>query len=158
MKKMTVCEPKISNALLTNPGIGFIAAPELMNVDENNVRDNRGNPVAAYRFTADSRTWNHPDSGVFYCGGRWRDIEIAEGVFDWSGMDKKLAAAAEMGCTAVVRIAPYALVEHDDIPAWLRARWPEEPEVSKKLWISSVRKSITARQPPPGWNAQENHR
>ena len=126
--KMTICEPKITDALLTNPGIGFIAAPELMKVDENNVRDNRGNPVAPFRFTPDSKTWNHPDSGVYYCGGRWRDIEIEEGVFDWSGMDKKLEAAAEMGCTAVVRIAPYALVEWDDIPGWLRERYPEEPE------------------------------
>lgn len=127
-KRMTVCEPRISAALLTNPGIGFIAAPELMNADENNVRDNRGNPVAPYRFTPESRTWNHPDSGVYYCGGRWRDIETEEGVFDWSEMDRKLAAAAEMGCTAVVRIAPYALVEWDDIPGWLREKYPEEPE------------------------------
>ena len=73
-KRMTVCEPVISSALLTNPGIGFIAAPELMRVSADQVRDNRGNPVEAYRFTDDSKTWNHPDSGVYYCGGRWRDI------------------------------------------------------------------------------------
>jgi len=90
-KNMTVCEPRISNALLTNPGIGFIAAPGLMEVSPDEIRDNRGKPVAPYRFTPDSKTWNHPDSGVYYCGGRWRDIEIEEGVFDWSSMDAKLA-------------------------------------------------------------------
>ena len=127
-KQMTMMEPKISNALLTNPGIGFIAAPGLMEVAEDQVRDNRGNPVAPFRFTPDSKTLNHPDSGVYYCGGRWRDIEIEEGIFDWSGMDKKLEAAAQMGCTAVVRIAPYALAAWDDIPGWLRERYPEEPE------------------------------
>ncbi len=127
-KNMTVCEPRISNALLTNPGIGFIAAPGLMEVSPDEIRDNRGNLVAPYRFTPDSKTWNHPDSGVYYCGGRWRDIEIEEGVFDWSSMDAKLAKAAELGCNAVVRIAPYALVEWDDIPGWLRERYPEEPE------------------------------
>ena len=127
-KQMTICEPVISDALLTNPGIGFIAAPQLMEVSADQVRDNRGNPVAPYRFTDDSKTWNHPDSGVYYCGGRWRDIEIEEGVFDWAGMDQKLETAAQMGCTAVVRIAPYALVEWDDIPGWLRERYPQEPE------------------------------
>lgn len=127
-KQMTICQPKISDALLTNPGIGFIAAPGLMEVEPDAVRDNRGNPVKPYRFTPDSKTWNHPDSGVFYCGGRWKDIEIADGVYDWSDLDKKLETAAQMGCTAVVRIAPYALAEHEDIPAWLRQRWPEEPE------------------------------
>lgn len=127
-KQMTVCEPKVSDALLTNPGIGFIAAPGLMDIEPDSVRDNRGKAVDPYRFTLDSKTWNHPDSGVFYCGGRWKDVEIADGVYDWSDLDRKLETAAQMGCTAVVRIAPYALAEHEDIPAWLRQRWPDEPE------------------------------
>ncbi len=127
-KQMTVCEPNISNALLTNPGIGFIAAPGLMEAAPNSIRNNRGNPVSPYRFTSDSITWNHPDSGVYYCGGRWKDIELADGVYDWSSLNKKLEKAAQMGCTAVVRIAPYALAEEEDIPCWLRQRWPQEPE------------------------------
>ena len=127
-QQMTICQPKISDALLTNPGIGFIAAPGLMDMQPDSIRDNRGNPVEAYRFTPDSKTWNHPDSGVFYCGGRWKDVEIADGVYDWSDLDRKLEIAAKMGCTTVVRIAPYALAEHEDIPQWLRQRWPEEPE------------------------------
>ena len=53
--KMTICEPKITDALLTNPGIGFIAAPGLMEVAEDQVRDNRGNPVAPFRFTQIAR-------------------------------------------------------------------------------------------------------
>ena len=116
MKKMTVCEPRISDTLLTNPGIGFIAAPGLMECSPDAIRDNRGKPVAPYRFTPQSKTWNHPDSGVYYCGGRWKDIEIADGVYDWTTFDKKLKKAAQMGCTAVVRIAPYALAEWEDIP------------------------------------------
>ncbi len=127
-RAMTVVEPRITNALLTNPGIGFIAAPELMELPPDSIRDNRGEPVAPYRFTADSKTWNHPDSGVWYCGGRWKDIETADGVYDWTSLDKKLEKAARMGCTAVVRIAPYALAEQEDIPNWLRQRRPEEPE------------------------------
>lgn len=127
-KQMTVCEPQISDALLTNPGIGFIAAPGLMETAPDAIRDSRGKPVTPYRFTPDSRTWNHPDSGVFYCGGRWKDIEISDGVYDWTTLDEKIEQAARMGCTAVVRIAPYALSEEEDIPNWLRQRWPEEPE------------------------------
>ncbi len=125
---MTVCQPRISDALLTNPGIGFIAAPGLMEIAPEAVRDSRGAAVAPYRFTPESKTWNHPDSGVFYCGGRWRDIEVAEEVYNWRTLDEKLARAADLGCTAVVRIAPYALSEQEDIPGWLRQRWPEEPE------------------------------
>lgn len=126
--QMTVCEPKITDALLTNPGIGFIAAPGLMEIAPEDVRDSRGNPAAPFRFTPDSKTWNHPDSGVYYCGGRWKDIEIKDGVYDWTSLDRKLEKAAQMGCTAVVRVAPYALSEQEDIPGWLRQRWPEEPE------------------------------
>lgn len=149
-KQMTICVPMVSDALLTNPGIGFIAAPGLQNVEPDSIRDNRGNPVEGFRFTPDSKTWNHPDSGVFYCGTRWKEIEIDDGVYDWSDLDRKLEMAAAMGCTAVVRIAPYALAEHEDIPAWLRQRVPEEPEFPfwridpnttdyPKLWARLIR-------------------
>lgn len=127
-KQMTVCEPQISNALLTNPGIGFIAAPALMAAEARPILDNRGNPVSPYRFAPDSKTWNHPDSGVYFCSSRWKEIEISDGVYAWNDFDEKLEAAAAMGCTAVVRISPYALSEQEDIPDWLRKRWPAEPE------------------------------
>ena len=38
--------PKIISDLLSNPGIGFIAAPHLMG-DPAELRDNRGTPVPA---------------------------------------------------------------------------------------------------------------
>lgn len=126
--QMTVCEPQISQALLCNPGIGFIAAPGLMKAEPASIRDNHGNRVAPYRFTPDGKTWNHPDSGVYFFSVRWKEIEIRDGVYDWSGMDEKLETAASMGCTAIVRISPYALSEQEDIPGWLRRRWPAEPE------------------------------
>jgi len=149
-KQMTICVPRVSAALLTNPGIGFIAAPGLQDLEPDSIRDNRGEPVEPFRFTPESKTWNHPDSGVFYCGTRWKEIEIDDGVYDWSDLDRKLETAAEMGCTAVVRIAPYALAEHEDIPAWLRQRVPEEPEFPfwridpnttdyPKLWARLIR-------------------
>ena len=59
-KQMTICEPRISDALLTNPGIGFIAAPELMKTTGDQVRDNRGNPVAPYRFTPTAKPGTIP--------------------------------------------------------------------------------------------------
>lgn len=124
---MNTCEPHISDALLTNPGIGFIAAPALME-ERDVILDNRGRPVEPYRFTPDSRTWNHPDSGVYYCGVRWKDIEKEDGVYDWTLLDQKLTAAEKMGCTAIVRVSPYALAPSEDIPGWLRSRWPEEPD------------------------------
>ncbi|MGB4658915.1 MAG: beta-galactosidase, partial [Mobilitalea sp.] len=119
--------PKINNNLITNPGIGFIAAPALMgNCDV--VCDNNGKQVGKYKFTEDSRTWNHPDSKVYYCGVSWKDLEPEEGNYRWKVLEDKLEAAKSMSCTAIVRCAPYALSEEEDIPKWFRARYPEEPE------------------------------
>ena len=81
--EMHEIRPEISQALLTNPGIGFIAAPELMDAEPYALRDSRGQIVAPYKFTPDSRTWNHPDSGVLFCSCRWKDIEPLQGTYDW---------------------------------------------------------------------------
>ncbi len=118
-------EPTISDALLTDPGIGFIAAPGLMG-DVPIVRDTRGEEVSKYRFAPDARTWNHPDSQVYYAGAPWRLLEPQEGVYCWDALDQKLAQAKALRCTAVVRVSPYSLTE--DVPAWLRARFAQEPE------------------------------
>jgi len=125
MRWQIITEPVISDALLTNPGIGFIAAPGLMGEPEM-VCDNRGKPVKKYKFAPDQKTWNHPDSGVSYAGASWNALEPEEGVYDWSVLDKKLERAKALGCNAVVRCSPYSLTE--DIPAWLRARNPDVPE------------------------------
>ena len=118
-------EPDISDALLSNPGIGFICAPGLMG-DPEEVHDNRGEIVEKYRFAPSQKTWNHPDSGLSYAGGAWRDIEKEEGCYDWSEFDAKLERAGRLGCNAIVRIMPYSLTV--DIPSWLRERFPEDPE------------------------------
>ena len=120
-----ITEPRISDAMLTNPGIGFIAAPGLME-DRGVILDNRGNPVDKYRFAPDQKTWNHPDSGLSYAGVPWNRLEPEEGRYDWSILDEMLKKARSLGCNAVVRCSPYSLTE--DIPAWLRAKYPEEPE------------------------------
>lgn len=127
MSDTYVIYPKISDALLENPGIGFIAAPGLMETGEQ-IYDNRGNPVEKYRFADNSRTWNHPDSKVTYCGVRWKDIEVRKGRYRWEVLEEKLEAAKALGCTAIVRCSPYALGEEEDIPEWFRAECPEEPE------------------------------
>ncbi len=118
-------EPKISDALLNNPGIGFICAPNLMG-DHDMVRDNRGNVVEKYKFAPEQKTWNHPDSGLSYAGAPWNVLEPEEGKFDWSLLDQKLERARVLGCNAVVRCSPYSLTE--DIPRWLREKYPEDPE------------------------------
>lgn len=126
--ELNICTPRISDKLLVNPGIGFIAAPELMHISPDAIRDSRGLPAAPYKFTPDSKTWNHPDSGVRFCGTRWREIEKEPGKYDWSVLEALLDSAAALGCTSVVRVAPYALSPQEDIPDWLRARYPQEPE------------------------------
>ncbi|MGO4693014.1 DUF4832 domain-containing protein [Paenibacillus sp. 2TAB26] len=127
MNKAMTVYPIIVDSLLSNPGIGFTSAPGLMD-DIGDVFDNRGEKKEKYKFTQDSRTYNHPDSKVYFCSARWRDIEIAKGVFRWEVLEEKLEYAKSMGCTAVVRCSPYALSEEDDIPEWFRAESPEEPD------------------------------
>ncbi|MGG1636168.1 DUF4832 domain-containing protein [Paenibacillus sp. NRS-1760] len=127
MNKAMTVYPVIVDCLLSNPGIGFTSAPGLMD-DIGDVFDNRGEKKEKYKFTQDSRTYNHPDSKVYFCSARWRDIEIAKGVFRWEVLEEKLEYAKSMGCTAVVRCSPYALSEEDDIPEWFRAESPEEPD------------------------------
>jgi hypothetical protein len=127
MSEKIIVYPKIIHSLLENPGIGFIAAPGLSeNIDI--VLDNRGNPVEKYKFKEDSKTWNHPDSKVYYCGVRWKDMEPQKGVYDWKVLETKLEYSKQLGCTAIVRCAPYALAKEEDIPEWFRKECPEEPE------------------------------
>lgn len=124
---MQMVIPKIISDLLSNPGIGFIAAPHLMG-DPAELRDNRGTPVEKYRFPQSTKTWNHPDSGLYYCGGRWKELEPEPGEYRWDILDNGLEKARQMGCTSIVRIAPYALRPEEDVPLWMRERWPEEPD------------------------------
>lgn len=127
MSDTYVIYPKIIDELLENPGIGFIAAPGLME-PEGVIHDNRGNPVEKYKFTDNSRTWNHPDSRITYCGVRWKDLEVEKGRYRWDILEKKLDEAKASGCTAIVRCSPYALAEEDDIPDWFRRECREKPE------------------------------
>jgi hypothetical protein len=127
MSEKLITYPIIIHSLLTNPGIGFIAAPGLMG-DRDTIYDNRGNRVEKYKFTPDSNTWNHPDSKVLYCGAKWKDIEPEKGVYRWDILEDKLRFASSLGCTAIVRCSPYALAQEEDIPAWFRKECPQEPE------------------------------
>ncbi|WMJ87003.1 DUF4832 domain-containing protein [Anaerocolumna sp. MB42-C2] len=127
MSNQIIVYPEISKTLITNPGIGFIAAPGLMG-ELDTVEDNKGNEVHKYKFTKDSKTWNHPDSKVYYCGVRWKDMEPVKGQYRWEILEEKLDYAKSLGCTAVVRCSPYALSEEEDIPDWYRREYQEEPE------------------------------
>ncbi len=102
MLSRNIVFPNRIDTLLTNPGIGFIAAPQL--------------------------TINHPDSKVFYCGVRWNELEPVRGEYHWEVLEKKLEYARSLGCTAIVRCSPYALSDQEDIPKWFRKDYPEEPE------------------------------
>jgi hypothetical protein len=127
MNKAVSVYPRIRDGLIANPGIGFTTAPALMG-DLDEIFDNRGKRVGKYKFTEDSRTWNHPDSKVYYVGARWKDLEAEKGTYRWEELEAKLNKAKSLGCSAIVRCSPYALNEDEDIPAWFRAEAPEIPE------------------------------
>ncbi len=71
---------------------------------------------------------NHPDSKITYSGFRWKDLEPQNGVCNFTQVDERLQIAADMGWHSILRVAPYALEEKDDIPCWLREMYPENPE------------------------------
>lgn len=127
MNKQVTVYPTIIDTVITNPGIGFIAAPGLMGQIEK-VYDNRENEVEKYKFTEESITYNHPDSKAYFCSASWKQIEREKGVYDWKILEDKLEYAKSLGCTAVVRCSPYALSEEEDIPGWFRRECPDEPE------------------------------
>ncbi|WP_372630669.1 DUF4832 domain-containing protein [Cohnella sp.] len=127
MRKAVTVHPNKLDGMIANPGIGFTAAPGLMD-ELGEVFDNRGTRVGKFKFTEDSRTWNHPDSKVMYIGARWKDIEAEKGVYRWELLEEKLETAKSLGCTAIVRCSPYALREDEDIPGWFRSEAPETPE------------------------------
>ncbi|ROR27402.1 uncharacterized protein DUF4832 [Mobilisporobacter senegalensis] len=127
MSNQVIVYPEISKALITNPGIGFIASPQLMGEVEI-VKDNKGNEARKYKFTKNSKTWNHPDSKVYYCGVTWKEMEPKKGEYRWDILEKKLDYAKSLGCTAVVRCLPYTLSDEEDIPTWYRMEYKEEPE------------------------------
>ncbi len=128
MSNRTMVYPDIIDTFLTNPGIGFIAAPKLMEEPVDGVYDSRGQRVEEYKFTEGGATWNHPDSKIMYIGVRWRDLEPVRGEYHWEVLEHKLDQARSMGCTAIVRCSPYALSKEEDIPDWFRRDYPEEPE------------------------------
>jgi len=125
-KRITVY-PILSDELITNPGIGFIAAPQLMGEPEK-LLDHNHQEVEKYKFTPDSKTYNHPDSKVTFCGIRWNEIETEKGCYNWSALEQKLKNAKQLGCTAIVRCLPYALSETEDVPDWFRKEYPDEPD------------------------------
>lgn len=124
MPNSTTVYPVIHNELITNPGIGFIAAPTLM---QENLK-NQKLIDSPYRFTSDSRAYNHPDSQVLFCSARWNEIEFEKGIYNWSCLEERLLEAQKLGCTAVVRCSPYALGDKEDIPIWFRTEYPKEPD------------------------------
>jgi hypothetical protein len=126
-QKYITVYPAISQELLTNPGIGFIAAPQLMG-EPGKITDNNGKEVEKYKFTPDSKTYNHPDSKVVFCAIRWNEIEAQKGIYDWSILEEKLNNAKKLGCTAIVRCSPYALSDSEDVPQWFRKEYPDEPD------------------------------
>mgnify|MGYP001240467252 CR=1 FL=1 len=127
MRRPVTVYPTALEGMISNPGIGFTAAPGLMGEPEE-IYDTRGAKVGKYKFAENSRTWNHPDSKVVYAGVRWKDLETAKGQYRWEALEVKLELAKSLGCSAIVRCSPYALNEDEDIPGWFRAEAPDVPE------------------------------
>jgi thiol-disulfide isomerase/thioredoxin len=113
--------PREIDTVLANPGIGLVTY-QSFNAD-------RGAEPAAPRgrFAA-----TLPPSTLAYFRMYWSAIELTEGKYDWSAIDKALAGAREHGQTLMLRVAPYG--PDNDVPGWYRKLENNNASLPEKSW------------------------
>lgn len=116
-----VVKPKVSDAVLVNPGIGFTTF-QRFNGDALNAgtKWTEGFPIQYQPFQGTLQNKDFPDTTIAYFRIYWRFIEPREGVYDWSLIDKALQTAHARHQTLMLRIAPYGSTTESDVPDWYR--------------------------------------
>jgi hypothetical protein len=124
-----IVRPKEIDAVLTNPGIGFMTF-QRFNGDELNTGKGwtEGFPIAYQEFKGSLKNKNHPDTSIAYFRVYWRYIEPERGKYAWAQFDDALHTAHARGQTLMLRIAPYGSSgeRKDDVPDWYREMLGEE--------------------------------
>lgn len=64
----------------------------------------------------------YPDTEIAYIRMLWKDIEPAEGVFDFSVTDEVFKKAEDKNQSVIFRLMPHTTRENEDVPDWLRSQ------------------------------------
>ena len=75
----------------------------------------------------------YPDTEIVYIRMLWRDLEMEEGVFDFSKTDEIFRKAAEKKQSVMFRLMPHTTRQNEDVPDWLRnmIECPERPDAGR---------------------------
>ena len=113
--------PKEIDAVLVNPGIGFMTF-QRFNGDNLNegVGWTEGHPIDYQKFDGNLENKDHPMTSIAYFRIYWRFLEKEMGIYNWPMIDLALKTAHERKQTLLLRIAPYG-GGGDDVPAWYTA-------------------------------------
>lgn len=119
-QQTTIVKPKVSDAVLNNPGIGFTTF-QRFNGDSLNqgVKWTEGMPIE-YQNPNRLRDPGYPMTSIAYFRVYWRFLEPTKGDYKWEMVDRALETAHRRGQTLMVRIAPYGTGPAEDVPSWYR--------------------------------------
>lgn len=133
--EIVIVRPVVTDALLSNPGVGFMTF-QRFNGDKLNEgsRWTEGFPIEYQEFDGDLSNESHPDTTIAYFRVNWRFVEPEMGVYNWEMIDKALRTAASRGQSVILRISPYEGVAEKDIPEWYRELVGPEPGLPIDKW------------------------
>jgi Domain of unknown function (DUF4832)/Beta-galactosidase len=144
-----VVKPKETDAVLTNPGIGFTTF-QRFNGDSLNAGTNwtEGFPIQYQPFHGKLQVPDFPMTSIAYFRVYWRFIEPEKGVYRWDLVDNALKTARDRHQTLMLRIAPHGTDAKSDVPAWYRQETGEEFHPAPGGWTATKGKWLIDPENP----------
>lgn len=124
--------PNETNAVLTNPGIGFTTFQRFNGDTLNKVNWTEGKPIEYQKFNGNLQNKDYPMTSIAYFRVYWRYLEPEKDKYNWSLIDEALKTAHERNQTLMLRIAPYG-GGPEDVPDWYRSI-VKEPDLLQNKW------------------------
>ncbi len=134
-EETVVVRPTEIDAVLVNPGIGFMTF-QRFNGDALNEgkKWTEGYPIEYQPFDGDVMNKKHPQTSLAYFRIYWKYIHPEKERFAWDLIDKALETARSRGQTLLLRIAPYGTGDNNDVPEWYRAMIGPEKQLPVEKW------------------------
>jgi hypothetical protein len=127
--------PRVINAVLVNPGIGFTTL-QRFNGDTLNQgsRWAEGLPIAYQKNNGNLINKDYPQTSIAYFRVNWRFLEPEMQNYNWDMIDKALKTTVERGQTLMLRISPYEAGDEKDVPDWYRKMVGKEIPQKSQHW------------------------
>jgi hypothetical protein len=144
-----VVKPKETDAVLTNPGIGFTTF-QRFNGDSLNAGTHwtEGFPIQYQPFQGKLQVPDYPMTTIAYFRVYWRFIEPEKGVYRWDLVDNALKTARDRHQTLMLRIAPHGTDAESDVPAWYRLETGEKFHQAPGGWTATKGKWLIDPENP----------